>query len=231
MGSPLALSPAASASLSHVGEERLPLLQVDDALADCGLVREIAARHAYRPIGPHYPGIRAAVSAGVAMPLVAPLLGALQQAFDLAQPPGYGECYLSLVTKSPADLAPIQRLPHFDGVERERIAVLLYLDPAESSGTAFYRQRSTGFESVTADRLSAYEAALRSDVERHGLPPAGYVDAGSPLFEQVHRVAGRLNRMVAYRGNQLHCASLPADFEPDQRPECGRLTLNLFLNC
>lgn len=231
MESPLALSASARPALSAVGAEGNPLLVVDEALDDLQLVRAIAARHSYRPIGPHYPGIRAPVSAAIAMPLVAPLAGLLQQAFGLDQPPAYGECFLSIVTRPPQDLAPIQRLPHFDGLESERIAVLLYLDPAETSGTAFYRQRSTGFESVTPDRFAAYEVALRADTVRHGLPKGGYIGSDSALFEQIGAVDGRLNRMVAYRGNQLHCASLPALFVPESDPLKGRLTLNLFLNC
>lgn len=231
MASPLALSEAAQPALSTLGDEGSPLLAVDGAVADPGLVRAIAAKHAFRPIGPHYPGIRAPVSAQVAMPLVAPLASLLQHAFALATPPAFGECFLSVVTTRPQDLAPIQRLPHFDGVESERLAVLLYLDPAEDTGTAFYRQRSTGFESVTADRFVAYEESLRADIARHGLPQAGYIGADSPLFEQIALAEGRFNRLVAYRGNQLHCASLPTGFVPVADPLAGRLTLNLFLNC
>lgn len=230
MTSPLALSPTARPVLSTLGDEGNPLLVVDQALADPALVRAIAARHSYRPIGPHYPGIRAPVSAEIAMPLVAPLATLLQHTFALATPPAFGECFLSIVTTPPQELAPIQRLPHFDGVESERLAALLYLDPAQATGTAFFRQRSTGFESVTADRFAAYEANLRADTTRHGLPAAGYIGADSPLFARIGLVEGLFNRLVIYRGNQLHCASLPPGFVPVADPLQGRLTLNLFLN-
>lgn len=226
--SPLALPATAQVAQSRFGAERQVLLTVDDALPDPSAVVAIAARHRYRPIGPFYPGVRAAVSEAVAMPLVAPLLGRLTEAFALAAPPSYLECYLSLVTAAPAALAPIQRLPHFDGVEPERLAVLLYLDAAERGGTAFYRQRATGFESVTADRYASYRAALEAGVAEHGLP-AGYIAADNPLFEQVHAVEGRFNRMIVYRGNTLHCAALAPDFIPSCDPAAGRLTLNLFL--
>ncbi|MXO70958.1 hypothetical protein GRI99_04815 [Altererythrobacter buctensis] len=207
------------------------MVVVDDALADPELVRAVAARHTYRPIGPHYPGLRAPVSAAIAMPLVDPLGPLLQQVFHLAAPPAFGECFLSLLTMSPQDLAPIQRLPHFDGVEPERLAVLLYLDPAAGTGTAFYRQRSTGFESVTAERFASYQQNLHADAARHGLPAAGYIGEDSALFERIGLVEGLFNRLVIYRGNQLHCASLPPDFVPVADPSRGRLTLNLFLNC
>ena len=229
MTSPLALSSAATISTSEYGSEKLPLVMVDDALADLALVRDIAARHDYRPIGPHYPGIRAAVSQAVAMPLVEPLQPMLQEVFSLKRPAGFDECFLSVVTKGPGELAPIQRLPHFDGLERERIAVLLYLDIAPRGGTAFYRQRTTGFEYVNESRFAAYEATLREDVARHGLPQAGYIGEGSELFERAHVIEDMPGRMAIYRGNSLHCAALGEGFVPDPDPATGRLSLNLFL--
>lgn len=229
MASPLALSPDASIRTEYFGKERQPILVADQALGDAGIVREIAARHQYRPIGPFYPGLRAAVSAQVSMPLVEPLLGQLQTLFGLERELAYFECYLSLVTTQPQGLAPIQRLPHFDGVEPERIAVLLYLDPGEAGGTAFYRQRSTGFESVCADRFAEYERQLKAGIDESGLPEAAYISGDTALFERIHTVEGRFNRMVAYRGNTLHCAALAPDFIPDSSVLHGRLTLNLFL--
>lgn len=229
MSGPLALSPTAAIALDRFGAEGQPLVIADHALADPVQVVAIAAAHQWQRIGPHYPGLRAAVSEAVAMPLVAPLLGMLQQTFALPAPPRYHECFLSLVTTAPGALAPIQRLPHFDGTEAGRLAVLLYLDQGERGGTAFYRHRATGFESVGDDRLETYRTALATDVSTHGLPPAGYIAGDTPLFARTHRVAGRFNRMIAYRGNTLHCADLAADFTPDPDPATGRLTLNLFL--
>lgn len=229
MPGPLALSRNAAADIAHFGTERQPLLTVDAALPDPAAVVAIAARHAYRPIGPFYPGVRAPVPEAVAMELVAPLAQTLTETFGLASPPAYFECYLSLVTTAPGDLAPIQRLPHFDGVEPDRIAVLLYLDGDERGGTAFYRQRATGFESVDAGRFETYRAALDRGAADHGLPPPAYIAGDTPLFEQVMVVEGRFNRLIAYRGNTLHCAALGPGFSPVADAARGRLTLNLFL--
>lgn len=230
MPGPLALSPDATSTRTRFGAEAQPLLRVEQALADPAAVIAIAARHHFGQHGPHYPGIRAAVSSAVAMPLVEPLLLPIAAQFGLTRPPQYRECFLSLVTLEPGDLAPIQRLPHFDGVEPERLAVLLYLDRAERGGTGFYCQRSTGFEYVAADRFDRYRTALEAGVEEHGLPGPAYIAGDTPLFEQVHREVGRFNSMVVYRGNSLHCAALDGDFRPDPDPATGRLTLNLFLD-
>ena len=229
MPGPLALSPKSRPSIAHFGAERQVLLTVEDALTDPHGVVAIAAKHSFRPIGPFYPGVRAPVPEARAMELVTPIMAILVEAFSLAGPPRFFEGYLSLVTVSPGALAPIQRVPHFDGVEPDRIAVLLYLDAAERGGTAFYRQRGTGFESVDAARYDAYRTALDAGVAANGLPPAGYIAGDTPLFEQMEVVQGRFNRLIAYRGNTLHCAALAPDFAPSADPARGRLTFNLFL--
>lgn len=230
MPNPLALSPSSICAWSVFGAERQPLLIVDDCLPDPGSVVEIAARHAFAPIGPFYPGVRAAVSERVAMPLVAPLLGDIRRGFALDRDPGFLECFLSVVTVAPEELAPIQRLPHFDGVEPGRIAVLLYLDRAERGGTAFYRQRSTGYESVTEPRFDTYRDTLNRETARLGLPEPGYIAGDTAMFERIHLVEGSFNRMAIYRGNTVHCAALDPDFVPEPNPALGRLTLNLFLS-
>ena len=230
MTSPLALSQNGNLTVTRIGREEQPLVAVTDALADPAQVVEIAARHSYKPIGAFYPGLRAAVSERIAMPLVDPLLDQLTSAFDLARTPRFRECFLSVVTASPSDLAPIQRLPHFDGTGPERLAVLLYLDAQETGGTGFYRQRATGFESVDESRFETYRETLESEIARHGLPDSRYIDGDTEIFEQTHRIKGAFNSLVIYRGNTLHCAALPGDFAPETDPRKGRLTLNLFLD-
>ena len=230
MTSPLALNADARIATRYFGEERQPLIEVDDALSDADLVIDIAARHRFARYGEFYPGTRAPVSEAISMPLVEPLLPRIVEDFALPRTPRYRECYLSLVTQAPSSLAPIQRLPHFDGVAKERIAVLLYLDRAERGGTGFYRQRTTAFESVDATRFETYRSKLEDSIDRVGLPSAIYISGDTELFEQIYRVEGRFNSMAIYRGNTLHCADLPGNFAPDPDPRTGRLTLNLFLS-
>ena len=62
------------------------------------------------------------------------------------------------------------------------------------------------------------------------MPEAAYIAGDTPLFEQVHSVSGRYNRLIAYRGNTLHCAHLAPSFVPVADAARGRLTLNLFLD-
>jgi hypothetical protein len=110
------------------------------------------------------------------------------------------------------------------------VAALLYLCQGENQGgTAFYRQRSTGFESVDAGRFPAFEAALHADVAHHGLPEATYIDEASPIYEMIGRHQARFNRMIVYFSSSLHCAHIPSDFVFDPNPATGRLTVNAFL--
>ena len=151
------------------------------------------------------------------------------KSFELDPVPPASSCFLSLVTTPPEDLAPIQRLPHVDGLERERIAVLVYLSGEDQGGTAFFRQRATGFETVDAERRAAFEAALDAALAEHG-PPAGYMTGDTELYEMIAAYAARPNRGIIYRSHSLHSAAIePGAALPDD-PVRGRLTLNLFLS-
>lgn len=231
MSHPLSLSAAFDVKTEHFGSEAQPLLVFDDLLVDPGAVLAIAARAPFQPIGPHYPGLRSPVPPAALATLIAGLSPHLSAAFALPSQPYLHECYLSIVTVAAADLQPIQRLPHFDGLAGNALAVLLYLDPAEVGGTAFYRQRSTGFESVDEARYCEFEEKLAQDIARNGLPSLDYICGDTPIYERIFGVAGRFNRAVAYRGNTLHCADLPPGYAPPSDPRNGRLTLNLFLRC
>jgi hypothetical protein len=223
------LNPRASIELKRQGDEGQPVLVIDDFLANPDGWREAASRAAFGRIGPFYPGLRSAIPPAAASALREGLAGPIGEAFGLDPVPGLLECFFSIVTTPPASLAPIQRLPHFDGLEPERIAILVYLSGAEQGGTAFYRQRATGFETVDQARFPAFEAALKAGVAEHGLPPAGYIDGDTPLYQEIARYEARPNRALVYRGHSLHCAAIPAGADLSVDPRRGRLSVNAFL--
>ncbi|MEG3165264.1 DUF6445 family protein [Sphingomonas sp. PB2P19] len=215
--------------IHYQGNERRPLIVIDEFWSDPDALCEDAASLKMGAIGPHYPGVRAAVPTRLAETMRRRLAPLLAEHFGLDPAPSVSEAYYSLVTTAPADLAPIQRLPHFDGVEPRRIAVLLFLGEGEQGGTAFYRQRETGYESVDATRLDTFKAALDHGVQTHGMPAASYISGDTPLYEQIAVQPGRFNRALVYAGNTLHCAHLPSEVMLSADPMVGRLTLNLFL--
>lgn len=87
------------------------------------------------------------------------------------------QAWYSLVTTAPADLLPIQRLPHVDGTDPAQIAMMLDLHrtgPTNTHGRrAFFRHRSTGLEALTADSFPTYARALQDDVAKDWLAACG----------------------------------------------------------
>ena len=221
------VNPDATVRVVRQGREEQPVLVIDDLLADPDRWRAAAAASRFAPIGPHYPGIRSPVSPALANGLrdaIVPLMG------DVFGPvPPVLEAYFSIVTTPPERLAPIQRLPHFDGFEPTRIAALLFLSGPAQGGTAFYRQRATGFETVSRDRFPAFEAALREGVAAHGLPDAAYIDGDTPLYDRIAVHDAAPNRALIYRSQTLHCAAIPPGIALPADPATGRLSINLFL--
>ncbi len=210
------------------GREAQPVVVIDGFAPAPERFVDDAAFLAFTAMGEHYPGVRARVPDALLRPLLDALAPAIAAVFGPGKP-AVVDAFYSLVTTPPAALAPIQRLPHVDETSRARLALLHFLSRDERSGTAFFRHRATGWESLDAERLPAYRTALEADLARHGLPQASYIDGDTPLFEQVARYAGRFNRAILYRSNTLHCAAIPPDMAFSAEPDTGRLTVNTFL--
>jgi len=211
------------------GREQEPVIVIDDYARDPEQLIDEAAALSYRPIGPNYPGVRAEAPLALAASIRNSLAELIRKTFGLADPLNRIECYFSLLTTPPGELALIQRLPHFDGVGPARIAVLHHLGRAERGGTAFYRHRSTGFETITEARLPAYNQAVNAELHRFGLPEAAYVGGDTPIYERIAGYEARFNRLLVYRGNTLHSAEVPPDLPLTADPRTGRFSVNSFI--
>jgi Family of unknown function (DUF6445) len=205
------------------------LVTIEGLLNDPEQVVSDALLQKFAKISPQYPGERAALDPAVCSHWLARLTPLLDQWFGPYGRAWEMQAWYSIVTTPPAQLRPIQRLPHVDGTDPAQIAMMLYLHRTDThGGTAFFRHRSTGLEALTATDYPRYAAALQADVAGTGLPPAAYTTDGAPHFERTHVVPGHFNSAVFYRGNILHsgvidnAASLSAD------PRAGRLTINAF---
>ncbi len=205
------------------------MIVIDDFVPDPARLRAHAEALAYRPLGRHYPGLRAEVAADDVAAFLGPVIDLITATFGLDAAPALVSAGYSIVTTPPAALTPIQRIPHIDGLERERIALLHFLSRADQGGTAFYRHRSTGFETIDAARHPVYDAALHRDVAQHGLPVAGYIAGDTPIYDCIARFDARPNRALIYRSHALHCADLPDDLDLSPDPRRARLTVNTFL--
>ena len=220
----------AQLTVHRIGTERAPVLIVDRPGEEDRALRDAALANAYGPLGsPHFPGIRAEAPPAYAQQIAAGVGLAVAQAMgweraDLA----VEASWFSLVTTRPRDLTLFQRLPHMDGVDADRIAVMHYLD-ADGGGTAFYRHRATGWAQVTADRHARYDAALRAEIDRVGEPPAAYRQGSDELFEEIFRVEAAPGRLALYPGTLLHSGVIPDPDRLSEDPCEGRLTINTFL--
>jgi hypothetical protein len=223
-----------SVARGAVGVERQPVVIVDNVLQAPAAMIDFAAREvdfesAWTPAG-GYPGVRASAPIGYVSNLVRALSPMIEEVFALgSSKPGRVDCYLSMVTMAPHELKPLQRIPHIDTVDPLRIAVLHYFCDEQFGGTAFFRHRATGFETISAARETAYLQARDRELAAEA-PPAGYIGADSPNYEQTEAVACKFNRVIIYRSQLLHCAAIPPDMNFSSDPAHGRLTANLFVN-
>jgi len=103
-----------------------------------------------------------------------------------------------------------------------------YLCGADKGGTSIYRHRSTGFESVNAERVDQYKKIVRDEMESISYQPK-YMNGSNEFFERIVSYEAVFNRLVMYRCTSLHSGNIAPDFILDSNPRTGRLTLNTFL--
>ena len=134
----------------------------------------------------------------------------------------------SMVSTKPSELSPPQRAPHFDSTDQKYYALLHYLRIPAGTGTAFYRQRSTGIERVTEANLGRFSRAAQTESMR--LPvDSGYIHGSDQYFEQIGAVEGVADRLIIYQGSLLHSGIIPPEMSFSADPREGRLTANIFV--
>ena len=216
-------------TIHQFGIEREPVVQIDNfsGMAD---ELEAAGRQAeYGPAGGMYPGIRARCDPAYLdrrRPLIVQVMG---HVFGFRQNVRCDASSFSIVTLNEANLAPMQRVPHYDEADEQVVAIIHYLQGPQSGGTAFYRHRRTGFETITPQREAAFAAALAEDVREFGEPEPGYYHGSGKRYEMIGEIEARPDRLVIYRGRMLHSGVIPDPAALSANPANGRLTINMFM--
>jgi len=228
-GRAIRMTIAPSPTIGRIGHEREPIVVIDGFSSNPAALVEEAASRAFSRLGPHYPGVRAPLAGKYLSERMDLLQRLLADVFGLLDGANLLECNFSLVTTPPGALGVMQRLPHFDAADPGRIAILHYLCGPAEGGTAFYRHRSTGFETVSPSRMEDYSGMLEAEIAQRGPPEADYMRGDTALFEQTYRVEAAFNRLVIYRGWTLHTGLIPAGHPLAADPQSGRLTINTFL--
>lgn len=221
--------PEPQVSVRRMGREGEPLVIIDgfSGAIDALLAEGYAA--VYQHAGASYPGIRSWADPSYLDRRRPLMMQIMQQVFGFSRGVRLDASTFSLVTLAEHQLAPLQRIPHYDHAGGEVVAVMHYLMGPETGGTAFYRHRRTGFETITPAREATYNAALAQDERAYGMPQARYFHGNSDWFEQIDEVEAQPDRLVLYRGRQLHSGVIPDPAQLSSDPRQGRLTVNMFL--
>ncbi len=214
-----------------IGYDSNPILVIDNFLQDPNAVQSIAARGKFTPVESDlYPGSRLALSNAAWADCARFMNTQLCNIFFAGVATKLTSCFAALSLSSlPADKAyPVQRIPHFDTVNTNQLALVCYLSNSTGfGGTSFYRHIATGYESICQDRASLYRRALRRDASLHGLPEKSYISGSTPMFEQTATIKYKFNRAVIYRSHMLHSGDINGDHS--NHPAKGRLTANGFI--
>jgi hypothetical protein len=212
----------------RIGREQQAIAIVDGLAPDPDALRAAARASGFGPARRHYPGLRAPLPPDY-LPAVQPILAmVLREVFGIARA-DLLDASFSIVATPPEALSVQQRLPHVDAVAPGRIALVHYLVPESGDGTAFFRHRATGFETIDETRAPAYFERLGAELHLHGTAPA-YVADSTPLFERIALVEGRYNRALLYRSAMLHSGAIGPDTVLTDDPARGRLTVTAFLS-
>jgi Family of unknown function (DUF6445) len=213
----------------RIGKEGHPIAVIDGFSPDPDALRAQALTLPFSPASDHYPGVRAAVPSAYIPAQAALIAHVLNAVFGATTPASVLDITYSIVTTPATDLSLVQRLPHIDATSPDRIALVHYLSPGATEGTAFFRHRATEFETIDPSRGPHYMSTLDAEL-RCGQPsPSGYICDDTDLFERTHGVEGRFNRAVIYRSNMLHSGAITAQTPLSADPAIGRLTITGFL--
>jgi hypothetical protein len=220
--------PEPKIGIHRIGLEAQPLVVIDNYSGMVEELREAGYAGQYGSDPSYYPGVRAKVVPRYHDPRRELIAEVVSKVFGFTRAK-IGEPSFSLATLPASDLVPVQRIPHFDKTGGRAIATVHYLLGPESGGTAFFRHRRTGFETVKPDREELYFAALAEDDREYGLPPPRYHYGDSERYEQIAEVKAVPDRLIIYRSRQLHSGVIPDPAALSSDPRLGRLTITMFI--
>ncbi len=179
----------------------------------------------------YYPGIRKAASQTYSDYVARTFGPILKNQYSIANSKQLtiSLCAYSIAITPESALRPIQCVPHIDTHDEYQFAVVHYLCQEVFSGTSLYRHRSTGYESISQERLTPYFVQLKKEVMAEAAAPK-YINGTTSLFEKVDEIALKFNRAAIYPSNLLHSGNIDPLSNLSSDPRKGRLTMNTFIN-
>ncbi len=230
---PYSVNRAATPYLNHVGQEKTPIFILDNFLENLSesLLKDVEKLE-FDQATTYYPGIRAKLPEEYILAVAQALVPVMQKIYAI--PENYKiefyDSYYSLVTLNPADLMVEQQIPHFDGADKYRFALLHYINPNPHGGTAFYRHNKTGMERIYEEQADTFLSSVSQYFSEHTGQESKYIDSSNTQFTKIGEIPYVQNRMAIYPGNLLHSGVINPDVDVDPSPVSGRLTANIFIN-
>jgi hypothetical protein len=140
-------------------------------------------------------------------------------------------CRLSMVTKQPEELSPMQCLCHRDRPTLDarhciQACILYRFRDAGLGGTTFYRPVRSEEETrqLFAD---AHHLPSAQFFSKYNMLPH-YLAESNSWFERVASVPARWNRCIFFDGFGFHSGDIPMPEKLSADPLTGRLTVNGF---
>lgn len=225
------LHPNVSLHVDYVGDEKNPVILIDNFLAEADFLVSVAENHSQFGAPTYfYPGMQALVPKAYEAALAVYLKKIICDVFSL-KPENitHSQSFFAMVLTPPEQLHPTQSRPHVDSDSHLQLAGIHYLCPPDKGGTSLYRHKATGFESVNSARRAEYDRYLAAEAKDNEWM-GKYINGSNKYYERIASYDAAFNRMVIYRGNCLHSGNISADFNFDPNPRTGRLTLTSFIN-
>jgi hypothetical protein len=219
--------------IQHFGREQNPVVILDHFSPEPEQLIQLAETDPpfMAQASDYYPGVRKLIEGTYSQWVLATIAPIIQQVFSpTANNSHISLCAFSLATTPTHKLRPIQCVPHVDTQDANQFALVHYLCPEHFGGTAFYRHRQTGYESITQERIAHYFPLLKQQVAQAGLSLGGYIQGDTDLFEKTGQVDVRFNRAILYRSNMLHSGVISEIQGLSPNPRLGRLTANCFIH-
>lgn len=213
-----------------IGREGQPLVTIDGFSRDPDALRAAAIEAGFQPARHYYPGVRAPLPADYLRDQLPIITTALRDIFGRYGAVRVIDASFSIVTTPPDALSVRQRLPHCDALTADRVALIHYLSPEGGNGTAFFRHRSTGFETIDESRGPSYFERIETEMRDGGSPSKAYIAGDTALFERIAIAGARYNRALLYPSFLLHSGAIAPDAALSPDPAAGRLTVTGFLS-
>lgn len=230
------VNPKADIAVRHIADDDYCVV-VDDFLRRPEQLVDFAVANgaAFEPQAIGYPGTLYDVAADVMDDVDRFIRTCMSRHFAFFKGDVRTTTYLSMATRQPGELAPLQRLPHSDpraSLDRSNYAALVYLfeDPG-LGGTGFYRWTNRELiEQATAMEMAvtgSCEGFLAQHLAMYRQPPQ-YMTGSNEVAELLLEIPARYNRLLFYSGDVPHSAHIPHPERLSTDFARGRLTLNCF---